>query len=140
MLGSKAQGGSERMFGVKVRVEFSAAHHIRGYDGDCARPHGHNFKVEVEALTPALNPIGIALDFKDLKKLIHQIVDRFDHQDLNTIPPFTDVNPTAETLSQHFYEELERGIRSHPATQNLLLKSVTVWENDRSAASFGYLS
>src|SRR4051794_136631 len=95
-----------RVFGVKIFVEFAAAHHIRGYQGDCARPHGHNFKVEVEATAPRLNPIGIALDFKDLKKLVNELVMKFDHQDMNTIAPFTDVNPTAETISQYFYEEL----------------------------------
>ena len=127
----------ERVFSVKVRAEFAAAHHIRGYDGECARPHGHNFKVEVEATSPGLNKIGIALDFKDLKKMVKGLIERFDHQDLNTVAPFTDVNPTAETLAQHFFEELEQQIAVNPATATLTLKTVTIWENDRSAASFG---
>lgn len=126
-----------KVFGVKVCVEFSAAHHIRGYEGDCARPHGHNFKVEVEATAPALNSIGIALDFKDLKKKVKNLVDRFDHQDLNTIAPFTDLNPTAETLAQHFFDELERQIANDPLTSTLTLRQVTVWENERSAAWYG---
>jgi 6-pyruvoyltetrahydropterin/6-carboxytetrahydropterin synthase len=126
-----------KVFSVKVRAEFAAAHHIRGYDGECARPHGHNFKVEVEATSPGLNQIGIALDFKDLKKMVKVLIDRFDHQDLNTVAPFTDINPTAETLSQFFFEELERQIATNPATATLTLKSVTIWENDRSAAAYG---
>ncbi|MBI3542348.1 MAG: 6-carboxytetrahydropterin synthase QueD [Deltaproteobacteria bacterium] len=124
-------------WGVKVCVEFSAAHHIRGYDGECARPHGHNFKVEVEAAVPALNSIGIALDFKDLKKMTKALVDRFDHQDLNTVAPFTDVNPTAETLAHFFFEELERQIAGAPALAGLALQRVTIWENERSAATYG---
>lgn len=130
----------ERIFGVKVMLEFAAAHHIRGYDGECARPHGHNFKVEVEAQTQGLNSIGLALDFKELKKLVKALIERFDHQDLNTVSPFDDINPTAETLSQYFFEELERGIRRQPAMSGLTLRKVTIWENDRSAASFGLLS
>lgn len=126
-----------RCWGVKVCVEFSAAHHIRGYNGDCSRPHGHNFKVEVEASVATLNQIGIALDFKDLKRMTKALVDRFDHQDLNTIAPFTDINPTAETLAQYFFEELEQSIAADPATANLTLKRVAVWENDRSAATYG---
>jgi 6-pyruvoyltetrahydropterin/6-carboxytetrahydropterin synthase len=128
---------NNRVFSVKVRAEFSAAHHIRGYDGDCSRPHGHNFKVEVEASCPGLNDIGIALDFKDLKKMVKSLIERFDHQDLNTVPPFTDVNPTAETLARFFFEDLERQVATNPATSTLTLKSVTIWENDRSAASYG---
>jgi 6-pyruvoyltetrahydropterin/6-carboxytetrahydropterin synthase len=129
----------QKIFGVKVKVEFSAAHHIRGYNGDCARPHGHNFKVEVEATCPRLNEIGIALDFKDLKRLVKGLIERYDHQDLNLIPPFDDINPTAETLAQYFYEELERQIAVDPGTASLTLKSITIWENDRSAASYGLL-
>ncbi len=127
----------ERFFSVKVQAEFSAAHHINGYDGECSRPHGHNFKVDVEAKTTILSSIGIAFDFKDLKKLLKQLTDRFDHQDLNMIEPFTKLNPTAETLSQYFFEELESKISKIPELKNLNLRKVTVWENERSAASFG---
>lgn len=136
-----ARAGGARQFqcgwGVRVCVEFSAAHHIRGYDGDCARPHGHNFKVEVEATVAALNSIGIALDFKDLKKMTKSLVDRFDHQDLNTIAPFNEINPTAETLARYFYDELAQQIASNPATRMLTLQRVSIWENERSAATYG---
>jgi 6-pyruvoyltetrahydropterin/6-carboxytetrahydropterin synthase len=127
----------QKKFGVKVFLEFAAAHHIRGYDGECSRPHGHNFKVEVEATTQAINSIGLAFDFKDFKKLVKTLVDRFDHQDLNTIEPFTKINPTAETLAQYFFEELESSIKQNPELKNITLQKVTIWENDRSAASFG---
>ncbi len=136
-LNEQAGKKSGRGWGVRVCLEFCAAHHIRGYDGDCSRPHGHNFKVEVEATVPTLNKIGIALDFKDLKKMTKTLIDRFDHQDLNTIEPFTDVNPTAETLAQYFFEELERQVIANPATSNMTLKRISVWENDRSAATYG---
>jgi 6-pyruvoyltetrahydropterin/6-carboxytetrahydropterin synthase len=128
-----------RGWGVKVCVEFAAAHHIRGYDGECARPHGHNFKVEVEATVERLNSIGIALDFKDLKRMAKALIERFDHQDLNTVPPFTDVNPTAETLAHYFFEELERQVAATPALSAMTLRRVTIWENDRSAATYGLL-
>lgn len=127
----------EKIFSVRVRAEFAAAHHIRGYEGECARVHGHNFKVEVEARAPGLNKIGICFDFKDLKKMLKILIERFDHQDLNTVAPFTDINPTAETLCQFFYGELEREMAANPATANLTLQSVTIWENDRSAATYG---
>lgn len=127
----------ERLFGVKVYLEFAAAHHIRGYDGECSRPHGHNFKVEVEATTPQINQIGLAFDFKDFKKLVKQLVDRFDHQDLNTVEPFDKINPTAETLAHYFFNELESKISNTAELKNMNLKKVTIWENDRSAATFG---
>lgn len=128
---------SERLYSVKVIVEFAAAHHIRGYDGECSRPHGHNWKIHVEASTPTVNEIGLAIDFKLLKSMVKKLIDRYDHQDLNLIPPFDVVNPTAESISYTFFNELERQVSSSSEIQALKLKSVTVWENDRSAASFG---
>ena len=132
--------GTTKSYLVKIFVEFAAAHRIHGYDGDCSRPHGHNFKVEVHATTPKLNEIGLALDFKDLKKMTKSLVDRFDHQDLNTVAPFNDINPTAETLAHYFFTELEKQVGADPKLSlTLNLKSVTIWENERSAASFGYV-
>ena len=130
---------STKGWGVKVCVEFSAAHHIRGYDGECARPHGHNFKVEVKAVVPSLNRIGLAMDFKDLKRMTKALVERFDHQDLNTVAPFTDVNPTAETLAHYFFEELDRQIKADSSLAELRLTEVVIWENERSAATYGLI-
>jgi 6-pyruvoyltetrahydropterin/6-carboxytetrahydropterin synthase len=127
----------KRYFTVQVMAEFAAAHHIRGYEGDCARPHGHNYKVEVFARASELGPIGIAVDFKDLKRQLKALIDRYDHQDLNTIPPFDDINPTAETLARHFFEELAAALAQNVPTQQLVLERVTIWETDRCAVSYG---
>src|SRR5512141_1368611 len=35
------------IFEVSVETNFSAAHALRGYQGDCARLHGHNWTVRV---------------------------------------------------------------------------------------------
>ena len=127
----------ECQYSVRVFVEFAAAHHIRGYDGECARPHGHNWKIEVEASTADVNQIGIALDFKVLKGMVKALVERFDHQDLNLVPPFDELNPTAETMAWFFYQEIEKNIQRSKPMQSMHLQKVTVWENERSAASFG---
>ncbi len=125
-------------YSVKVTVEFAAAHHIRGYDGECARPHGHNWVIEVEATTPKINEIGIAVDFKVLKSMVKKLIDRYDHQDLNSVAPFNDkMNPTAESLSFVLYKDLEHMILASEPMANLKLKRITVWENARCSASFG---
>ncbi len=131
---------SEYQYSVKVCLEFAAAHHIRGYDGECARPHGHNWKIEVEASTPKVSDIGIAVDFKVLKAMVKELIARFDHQDLNLVPPFNDLNPTAETLAFHFFHELKKTVEASRPLESLTLRRVVVWENDRSAASFGLVS
>lgn len=127
----------DRVFGIKVLLDFAAAHHIVGYPGDCARPHGHNYKLEIEATTPVLNPIGLAADFKTIKRMAKEVVDQLDHRNLNELPAFTAENPTAENIACYLFECLENQLRANPETENLTLKTVTVWENDRCAASYG---
>jgi len=34
------------IFEVYIKTHFSAAHSLRGYPGDCARTHGHNWIIE----------------------------------------------------------------------------------------------
>ena len=35
------------MYEIKVEAQFSAAHHLLNYEGECEKQHGHNWKVEV---------------------------------------------------------------------------------------------
>jgi 6-pyruvoyl-tetrahydropterin synthase len=43
-----------------------------------------------------LDALGIAIDFREIKKQTKEVVKRLDHQYLNEIPPFDELNPTAE--------------------------------------------
>ena len=58
------------MFDVEIRRTFSAAHQLKGYDGDCRNLHGPNYSVVVNVAAEKLNAIGIALDFKLLKSML----------------------------------------------------------------------
>jgi len=95
-------------FELRVQAHFSAAHHLRGYDGNCATPHGHNWLVEVYVHCDRLNDIGIGVDFKDIKAAIKSLFDELDHSDLNTLPPFETQNPSSENVAKYLYHELKR--------------------------------
>ena len=96
------------MFTVTIETEFSAAHILRGYNGPCSRPHGHNWKVIVEAKTNTLDEIGMSVDFYVLQKKTEEVVSKFDHRDINTIPPFDkELNPTSENLARFIYQKLD---------------------------------
>ena len=47
------------MFDVEIRRTFSAAHQLKGYDGDCRNLHGHNYSVVVNVAAEKLNGDGI---------------------------------------------------------------------------------
>lgn len=120
------------MFELRVKVEFPAAHHLEGYPGDCARPHGHNWGVEVFARSKRLDSVGMAVDFRDLKKATKDLVAAWDHQDLNRLPDFEGINPSAEQIAKLAYDRLSKVI-DHDDTW---IERVTVWENERCWASY----
>ncbi|NOX09531.1 MAG: 6-carboxytetrahydropterin synthase QueD [Gammaproteobacteria bacterium] len=117
---------------VKVLTEFSAAHHLRDYVGDCARVHGHNWKVEIEVQANALNKIGMAMDFKDVKEAANRIIQRLDHQDINALEPFTTINPTAENLATYIYRELSQLVND----SRIRVSAIAIWETDRSCVRY----
>src|SRR5260370_42234987 len=84
------------MYEVTVEDTFAAGHYLRNYKGKCENPHGHNYKIRVTLAGAELDKAGLLLDFKDLKEVMKQTIDRLDHQMINDIEPFTVLNPSAE--------------------------------------------
>src|ERR1700746_3078998 len=119
------------MYELRVKVEFPAAHHLEGYPGDCARPHGHNWGLEVFARSRKLDSIGLALDFRQLKGAAKELVAAWDHQDLNTLPDFRGINPSAEQIAKLAFDRLSQVVKG-----STWISKVTVWENDRCSASY----
>ena len=124
------------MFELRVEVDFSAAHHIEGYPGDCARPHGHNYIVEVFARSTRLDSIGLAMDFRTLKTAAKELIAPWDHQDLNELPDFKGVSTSAEQIAKFAFERLSRQIDSRSSDGRVWIEKVTVWENARCSASY----
>jgi len=122
------------VFELRVKIDFPAAHHLTGYPGDCARPHGHNWTVEVFARSKRIDSIGMAMDFRDLKVALKEIIAGWDHQDLNTLPEFKELNPSAEVLAQIVFQRLSPMI-SH-SQKETWIDRVTIWENDRCSATY----
>jgi 6-pyruvoyltetrahydropterin/6-carboxytetrahydropterin synthase len=120
------------MFEVSVEYTFAAGHALRDYKGKCENLHGHNYKVRVTVEGENLDSTGLLIDFGDLRAAMKSIVDRFDHQFLNEMPPFDEVNPSAENIARYFSDHL------HPRIQRngLRVQAVTVWESDTTAATF----
>ena len=93
------------MFEVTVEAGFSSGHYLRNYRGKCENPHGHNYKVYVTLAGPELDEAGLLLDFKLLKQVMRPVVDYLDHQMINDLKPFDEINPSAENLAKYFYDQ-----------------------------------
>jgi len=118
------------MYTIGVRGHFDAAHLLRGYEGKCAQLHGHRWEVEAVCCAETLDGTGMALDFSVLRRALAEVLETFDHRQLNDIPPFDTLNPTAENLARVVFERLA-GLPG-PA-----LREVKVWESPDCWASFG---
>lgn len=120
------------MYQISVEQHFDAAHFLRGYRGKCEALHGHRFRVVVRIKSLAVNDIGIAYDFMELKQHLADIISRFDHTCLNDVSPFDQINPSSENIATTIYEELQSRLAGAPVS----LSCIEVWESPESGVSY----
>lgn len=102
------------MYEIFIKTHFSAAHFLRNYPGNCEHLHGHNWDVEVVVGAGELNNIDVAMDFRDLKRLVGDIMSDLDHINLNDHPAFTEANPSSERIAEYVFRKLREGLESFP--------------------------
>ena len=111
------------------RYHFSASHRLhvdalspednRATFGKCNNPfgHGHNYVVEVTLAGPVDPVTGMVTNLADLDSFAQrEMLDLFDHANLNTLECFRDLVPTTENLcielwrifAQYPHAKLER--------------------------------
>jgi 6-pyruvoyltetrahydropterin/6-carboxytetrahydropterin synthase len=121
------------MFVVTVQAHYDSAHFLRNYKGKCERLHGHRYVVELALATTELDVAGIAFDFVDVKKHLRELADHLDHNNLNDLPPFDTVEPSAENQAKYFYEEMRRRLPQRMAEAVVYAK---VWETPTQWAMY----
>jgi 6-pyruvoyltetrahydropterin/6-carboxytetrahydropterin synthase len=124
------------MFEVSVEAGFAAAHQLRNYRGKCENLHGHNYKVRVTVQGEDLNSIGLLADFTELKAALREISEFLDHKFLNEIPPFTEINPSAENVAKYICDELQKSLSEGASEVPVKIAEVKVWETDTSTATY----
>ena len=104
------------------RYLFSASHRLHSNDmpeewnratnGKCNNPHGHghNYQLEVTVSGSVDPATGMVCNLVDLDGFVRkEILERFGHQNLNTLPEFAEEVPTTENLCVRIFEILQRG-------------------------------
>lgn len=117
---------------LKVVTDFASAHTLRDYPGSCSRMHGHNWKVELEAVATRLDSTGMGIDFKEMKRVANEVGDELDHRYLNDLEPFKNVNPTAENIAAYMYKEISGRLN----TDTVKVTAVTLWETERACVRY----
>ena len=108
------------------RYRFSASHRLHSAEfserenqqvyGKCNNPygHGHNYALEVTVNGLVDERTGMVCDLADLDGFVQkEILERYEHCNLNMLEEFSGHVPTTENLCMEIYRRLRNGF--HPA-------------------------
>lgn len=120
------------VYEICVKDHFSAAHALKGYNGNCSKIHGHNWMIEICIQCRKLNSIGIGIDFKDVRETLKRTLNKLDHSNLNDLAEFGSINPTSENIGRFLYQELGRCFN----TPHIKVSSVKVVETPGCSSTY----
>src|SRR5271157_5093075 len=92
--------------------ELSESENVATY-GKCNNPygHGHNYALEVTVSGPVNQQTGMVCNLVDLDDAVQrEVLDRFDHENLNVRPEFAGAVPTTENLSEIIFNILKQSL------------------------------
>ncbi len=105
------------------RYWFSASHRLHNPElaegdnrriyGKCNNPygHGHNYALEVTVGGSVDPRTGMVCNLVDLDGVVdREILERYGHTNLNTLPEFNGEVPTSENLCAHIFDILKRQV------------------------------
>ncbi len=121
------------MYVVTVQAHYDSAHFLRKYKGKCEKLHGHHYVVEAALTAEALNEGGLAYDFVEVKRHLRELADWMDHENINDLPPFTELEPSAENQARFFFDELKGRL---PGRMSEALLYIRIWETPTQWAQY----
>lgn len=145
-------------FRIAKTFEVEYGHRLSKHPEKCRFPHGHSLRIEVVARGRELDDQDMVCDYKALKMLVLDVVQRLDHaMALNSKDPqlealsaigdrvllFDDCDPTTEVLARWIFEQMAERIAADGTVQapsgasyevpvGLELERVRVWETSTS--------
>jgi 6-pyruvoyltetrahydropterin/6-carboxytetrahydropterin synthase len=129
------------MFSASHRLHsdaMSEAENVATY-GKCNNSygHGHNYALEVTVSGAVDEGTGMVCNLTDLDEFVRgEILERFDHQNLNTLTEFAATVPTTENLCMVIYDILQRGFRyahlEKVRFEETMMNSFEYWGKNRA--------
>jgi 6-pyruvoyltetrahydropterin/6-carboxytetrahydropterin synthase len=150
------------MFRIAKTFEVEYGHRLSKHPEKCRYPHGHSLRIEVVARGRELDGNDMVCDYKALKMITVDLIDRLDHaMALNSADPeleklraigdrvllFPDQDPTTEVLARWLYEQISERIAKdgwvespsgarYRIPEGLELERIRVWETSTSWAEY----
>lgn len=124
------------MYRISKEFTFSASHQLTHLPGDhqCARLHGHNYKVIVQLKSNSLDKNGFVMDYGLLWVCKRYIDEQLDHRHLNDVLRSSQAT-TAENLAKHLHGVFDALLFGN--TGFSILECVGVSETDKTMAWYG---
>jgi len=149
-------------FRIAKTFEVEYGHRLCKHPEKCRFPHGHSLRIEIVARGRVLDGNDMVCDYKALKVLVAEVVERLDHaMALNSEDPHLDAlrtvgerlllfegqDPTTEVLARWIYDGVAERLASadtvtssggvaYPVPRDLELERVRVWETRTSWAEY----
>ncbi|MDD5564987.1 MAG: 6-carboxytetrahydropterin synthase [Thermoanaerobaculaceae bacterium] len=150
-------------FRIASRFEIESGHRLSKHPEKCRFPHGHTRRIEVVLRADALDANDMVCDYKALKTVVKQELERFDHAMLlaasdplkDAFAPFAervvlleDGDPTTEVLARHLFRAIARAFRpgmevrapggaTYRVPDTVRLELVRVWETPHTWGEYG---
>jgi 6-pyruvoyltetrahydropterin/6-carboxytetrahydropterin synthase len=99
----------------RLHSEAMSAEENRATYGKCNNPygHGHNYGVEITVSGQVDPKTGMICDLGELDGFVNaNVVERFDHQNLNLLKEFEQLVPTSENLCEAIYDIVNYGFKA----------------------------
>ncbi len=119
------------------RLEFAASHRYHKPEWDAAKNratfgacnndpgHGHNYMLEVTVAGEVDQRTGMVVNLFDLKRVLLQVLEEFDHKHLNLdLPYFERQIPTSENIARVIWDKLH--VQSDIGT----LRRISLYEDE----------
>ncbi|MGH7244144.1 MAG: 6-carboxytetrahydropterin synthase [Phycisphaerales bacterium] len=135
---------------IRQRFDFSAAHRLHSpalsesenqkLYGKCNNPRGHGHNYIVQPVVKVSLDVSHGFSLVDLERITDEaVIKAFDHKHLNEDTTEFAVErggvlPSVENIARICFDRLRPAIAAHPSKPTL--ESVTVWETDRTSATY----
>lgn len=131
------------MYHVTRQIDFCYGHRLLEYDGKCKHLHGHNGRAVISIAADKLDPLGMVMDFSDIKRVVSGWIDEnLDHRMIlhenDPVVPLlekmgeplflVDRNPTAENIARLIFD--------FSVKQGYPVARVDLWETRSCYASY----